>query len=195
MGKNKKVRQFPVSSGITNQRYDANVILTVCAGSPAVFGSRVETSEPYYPSYTDEYLLLDIELEMPDRDLSNPSLIPSYSHKMMKIKAEYWGISIGKNVGLCAKYTTCMGGNEMPVRRLILYRKNEARKNSGTGVPLFCNAIDQISNRSLGKLVRDSAPVSVTRTMSSTRMYPSLGKNILGSEQKIMPGCRIRSDS
>ena len=117
MGKNKKVRQFPVSSGTTNQRYDGKVILTVCAGSPAVFGSRVETSEPYYPSYTDEYLLLDIELEMPDRDLSNPSLIPSYSHKMMKIKAEYWGISIGKNVGLCAKYTTEAVRNETSAKR------------------------------------------------------------------------------
>ena len=122
------MRQLPASSGITNQRYDVKVILTVCAGSPAVFGSRVETSEPYYPSHTDEYLLLDIELEMSDRDRSNPSLLPSYSHKMRKIKAEYWGISIGKNVGLCAKYTTETVRSGTPAQRLLFGIKRTGQK-------------------------------------------------------------------
>ena len=36
---------------------------------------------------------------------------------MMKIKAEYWGISIGKNVGLCAKYTTEAVRNETSAKR------------------------------------------------------------------------------
>jgi len=31
--------------------------LTVCAGSPAISGGGVETSEPYHPRYTDSFLL------------------------------------------------------------------------------------------------------------------------------------------